>query len=231
METQQSPTPDEVRQALANFDARQQKIVAGMLTVMMREPTQVREREWIAEQLTQMTLLAGDFEVDTPHEGVQAVQDYLATHANELLQASYLLFQRVGLDFAPRVSEGFTFDEALARGLEYLPSIEAAPQAETEGEAHAEDEGEAKAQTAPSATRIKSERDLGEQPLARLMAERDLRPADLVAASDEQITHKMVTRALKGRRLTANTMGKVVRAWEKISGNAVQQGELFNYKP
>ena len=62
-------------------------------------------------------------------------------------------------------------------------------------------------------------RDLGEQPLARLMAERGLFPRDLVAASDEQITHKMVARAMKGRRLTANTMGKVRRAWNRASGN------------
>ena len=73
------------------------------------------------------------------------------------------------------------------------------------------------------------ERNLGEQPLAARMAERDLKPADLVAASTEQITHKMVTRGMKGRRLTPNTMGKVVRAYAAAAGESVADSELFTY--
>ena len=74
-------------------------------------------------------------------------------------------------------------------------------------------------------------RQLGEQPLARLMAERGLKPKDLVQASSEQLTHRMVTRAAKGRRLTANTMGKVLRAWNLASGSEHRQEELFDYEP
>jgi len=74
-------------------------------------------------------------------------------------------------------------------------------------------------------------RDLGEQPLARLMAERGLKPADLVAASTEQVTHKMVARAMKGRRLTPNAMGKVHRAWNAAAGTHDSVGELFDYSP
>jgi hypothetical protein len=73
--------------------------------------------------------------------------------------------------------------------------------------------------------------DLGQQPLARLMAERGLKPHDLVAASTEQITHKMVTRAMKGRRLTRNTMAKVLRAWNLASSSTHDQHELFDYEP
>jgi len=75
------------------------------------------------------------------------------------------------------------------------------------------------------------ERDLGEQPLARLMAERGVDAHDLVAASTEQLTHKMVKRAMKGRRLTANTMGKVVRAWNNAADCGHAQNELFDYEP
>jgi hypothetical protein len=74
-------------------------------------------------------------------------------------------------------------------------------------------------------------RDLGEQPIARLMAERGLKPSDLVAASIEQLTHKMVTRAMKGRRLAANTMGKVRRAWDLATAGTHRQRDLFNYEP
>lgn len=75
------------------------------------------------------------------------------------------------------------------------------------------------------------ERDLGEQPIARLMAEQGLEPADLVAASSEQLTYKMVARAMKGRRLTANTMGKVLRAWNLAAKAEHGQADLFGYKP
>ena len=74
-------------------------------------------------------------------------------------------------------------------------------------------------------------RDLDEQPLARLMAEKGLDPKHLVSASTEQITHKMVTRAMKGRRLTKNTAGKVLRAWNLASENEHVSSDLFDYKP
>jgi hypothetical protein len=203
------PTPAAVRSALAGLDARGQKIVVGLLTVMVKSPDRVREREWIAEQLAQVTLLTGEVEADSAQATVAAVQDFLGERSADLLNATYLLFQRVGLDLAPRAAEGFGFEEALASALTYLPEKR--------------DESDA---SAP-----RSSRDLGEQPLARLMSESGLTPNDLVAASTEQLTHKMVTRALKGRRLTANTMGKVVRAWNRASSGAQTAAELFNYEP
>lgn len=75
------------------------------------------------------------------------------------------------------------------------------------------------------------ERDLGEQPLARLMAERGLRASDLVAASGEQVTHKMVARAMRGRRLTARTMAKVHRAWLRAADSELPEQALFSYRP
>ena len=74
-----------------------------------------------------------------------------------------------------------------------------------------------------------TERNLGEQPLARVMAERGLKSHDLVAASTEQITHKMVARACKGRRLTPNVQAKIVRALNLASGGQYVAGDLFNY--
>ena len=74
------------------------------------------------------------------------------------------------------------------------------------------------------------ERELGEQPLVQLMAERGLDAHDLVAASGEQLTHKMVARAMKGRRLTKNTMGKVLRAWNRAADDDQPASGLFNYR-
>ena len=73
------------------------------------------------------------------------------------------------------------------------------------------------------------ERDLGEQPLAALLSELGLKSHDLVAASTEQITHKMVQRGCKGRRLTKNVQGKLLRALNTASGNTYAIKDLFTY--
>ncbi len=69
----------------------------------------------------------------------------------------------------------------------------------------------------------------GPQPIADLMLQLQLRVHDLVAASTEQLTHKMVARAIKGRRLTSNSKGIVQRAMNQATGNVYKQVQLFNY--
>ena len=74
------------------------------------------------------------------------------------------------------------------------------------------------------------ERDLGEQPIKALLEEQGRSHHDLVAASSEHLTHKMVARACKGRRLTANAKGKVLRALNAAAGEErYGMGDLFNY--
>ncbi|HRZ37303.1 MAG TPA: hypothetical protein P5534_13185 [Candidatus Paceibacterota bacterium] len=73
------------------------------------------------------------------------------------------------------------------------------------------------------------ERNLGEQPIARIMREHNLKPHDLVTASPVEMTHKMVSRACKGRRRTANTQWKVLQALNRASGKNYSLTDLFNY--
>lgn len=73
--------------------------------------------------------------------------------------------------------------------------------------------------------------DHGPQPLSARMAEKSLSSADLVRASPGPITHKMVSRAKKGRQLTPKTIGKVVLAYNAASGETATARELFNYLP
>lgn len=73
------------------------------------------------------------------------------------------------------------------------------------------------------------ERDLGPQPIADIMAKHNLKPHDLVSASTKQLTHKMVTRACKGRKLTANTKSKVLKAINLATGKDYCLSDLFNY--
>ena len=73
------------------------------------------------------------------------------------------------------------------------------------------------------------ERNLGEQPLTAIMAEAEIKSHDLVAASTEHITHKMVSRACKGRRLTRNVQHKILRALCKHTESTYTLSDLFNY--
>lgn len=73
------------------------------------------------------------------------------------------------------------------------------------------------------------ERNLGEQPIVRIMVDHGLKAGDLVAVSTEQLTYKMVTRACKGRRLTPNVKSKIRDALNGSTGKKYSMEELFTY--
>jgi hypothetical protein len=73
------------------------------------------------------------------------------------------------------------------------------------------------------------ERNLGEQPIARIMVEHGMKAHDLVVKSTDQLTHKMVSRACKGRRLTLNVQNKIRDALNAASGKERSMEELFTY--
>lgn len=67
-------------------------------------------------------------------------------------------------------------------------------------------------------------REMGPQPLDGLMETWGLSNKDLVEVSTEQLTHKQVQKSRKGRRVTANIQGKVLRALNVI---AEKKGKVF----
>ena len=77
-------------------------------------------------------------------------------------------------------------------------------------------------------------RDFGPQPLDRILEEEGIANRDLVEASSEQLTHKQVQKARKGRRVTPNIQGKIRRALEAVlrdrgDSRAVSDSDLFDY--
>jgi len=73
------------------------------------------------------------------------------------------------------------------------------------------------------------ERDFGEQPIAKIMIEYGLKPNDLVRNSTGQISHKMVARAAKGRRLTPHVQLKILNALNKATGENYSIKDILNY--
>jgi len=82
----------------------------------------------------------------------------------------------------------------------------------------------------PVSMTVDFERNRGSQPMARLMAEHGLRVQDLVAASPELITHKMVARACKGRWLTPHVRIKIRNALNAATAKEYALADLFNYQ-
>jgi hypothetical protein len=73
------------------------------------------------------------------------------------------------------------------------------------------------------------QRDFGEQPIANIMTTLGLKPHDLVSHSKEQLTHKMVAKAVKGRRLTRHVQFKIAGALNKATEKNYSLKDLFNY--
>ncbi len=73
------------------------------------------------------------------------------------------------------------------------------------------------------------ERNLGPQPIAEILERHGLSAHDLVIASEVPMTHKMVARAVKGRRLTHNTQTIVCNALNRAASASYTLADLFNY--
>jgi hypothetical protein len=73
------------------------------------------------------------------------------------------------------------------------------------------------------------ERNLGEQQISRVMEDCKLKSQDLVNNSTEQISYKMVSRAIKGRRLTPHIQLKILKALNQASKKNYKLKDLFNY--
>ena len=64
--------------------------------------------------------------------------------------------------------------------------------------------------------------ELGKQPLDDIMTRLGLKNSDLVSVSSEQLSHKVVQKGRKGRRLTLNAQSKILKAL-----NAASKKEKF----
>lgn len=72
-------------------------------------------------------------------------------------------------------------------------------------------------------------REYGRQPIADLLASRGFSNHQVVEASTEQITHKMMAKACRGRFLSAKVRQKILRAVNRVAGEEFKLSDLFNY--
>ncbi len=74
------------------------------------------------------------------------------------------------------------------------------------------------------------QREFGIQPIDKLLNDLNYNNKDVVGASTEQITHKMISRARKGRLLTRNVQRKILNAINNLNNSNLTLTDLFNYR-
>ena len=52
----------------------------------------------------------------------------------------------------------------------------------------------------------------------------------MVAASTEQLTHKMLAKGCRGRYLSPKVRQKILRALNRLTGETFTLAQLFNYR-
>ena len=72
-------------------------------------------------------------------------------------------------------------------------------------------------------------REYGLQPIATILSERHITNHQVVEASTEQLTHKMMAKACRGRYLSSKVRQKILRAVNKVTGEQFKLSDLFTY--
>ena len=73
-------------------------------------------------------------------------------------------------------------------------------------------------------------REYGLQPIATILSERQITNHQVVEASTEQLTHKMMAKACRGRFLSSKVRQKILRAVNKVTGEQFKLSDLFTYR-
>jgi len=116
------PSRAELRAELAGFDETRKKVAGGMLALMFQSPEKARDREWLAEQFTQVALLTGQFEdVEHAHEGLEVAQGWIRSNIDPVLNACFALFVIVAEDVqGDEEADELTTSDAMLRALAYF---------------------------------------------------------------------------------------------------------------
>ncbi len=121
----QLPDRDALRAEINAFDALQQKVAAAMTLVLIRAPGQIRDREWISEQLTHLAAKAHGFEDEPDPEQLACLRGWILENRDTVLNAAFAVFAHTARELQERgVGEELTFGVASHAALTYFASPE-----------------------------------------------------------------------------------------------------------
>jgi hypothetical protein len=99
------PSAADVQALLAPLDARDRKVLGGLVLHMMREPQRVRDREWLAQRFVELATVAehaGAAEAAATSDDVAEIAGYARVRMTSVLNAAFALFVRTATDLQER---------------------------------------------------------------------------------------------------------------------------------
>jgi hypothetical protein len=116
------PGPDQIRAAVALLEPTERKVLGGMIVLMIRNHDKIKDREWVAENFTRLSVGALGLEEDRAvDEDIATVNTFIETSMGPVLNAAFPLFSQVATDMQARTgAQGFTLEDACAQALSYF---------------------------------------------------------------------------------------------------------------
>lgn len=108
------PSPTALRDDIRQLDELDRKVLGGLVTLMIREPTRIRDREWMAERFVQVAVVAHGFDQSSAGdamEGVARIEGYGKQRMGTIVRTALALFVRTAHELEERAGPT-TLDDA-----------------------------------------------------------------------------------------------------------------------
>ena len=108
------PTQAALRAVIGQLDALDRKVLGGLVTLMIHEPTRIRDREWMAERFVQVAVVAHGFDqagADDATAGVAVIEGYGRLRMGAIVRTALALFVRTAHELEARTGSP-TIDDA-----------------------------------------------------------------------------------------------------------------------
>ena len=116
------PDAFEMRAMISALSAVEKKLLGGMILLMIKNHTRVRDREWLAENFTRLAVPALSLDSDgAVDRDIDAVKALVRESLDPVLNAALPLFARVAADMAagPK-AQGFCYDDCCEQAMSYF---------------------------------------------------------------------------------------------------------------
>ena len=116
------PGPDEIRASIQALDATEKKVLGGMIVLMIRNYSRIKDQEWVAENFTRLSVAAlGLDEAGEVDADIDKVRAFIENSMGRVLNSAFPLFAQVAADMQRKGgADKFTLEEACAEALRYF---------------------------------------------------------------------------------------------------------------
>lgn len=116
------PGPEQIRAAITLLDATEKKVLGGIVVLMIRNHSKIKDKEWVAASFTRLAVDALGLEEERAvDQDIAAVNTFIEASMGPVLNAAFPLFAQVAADMQAKTgADGFTLEDACAQALSYF---------------------------------------------------------------------------------------------------------------